>query len=67
MKKLFIIPVLLICMTGASSNNIQPPVPQLWPDILPVSTKVERSTPISVKVDSINIVAIELNHLIRTR
>lgn len=55
MKKLFIIPVLLICMTSASSNRIQPKQNTLWPVYSPINTKV----------DSINVKVMELNQLIR--
>jgi len=67
MKRLFIIPVLLICMTGASSNNVQAPIEDKWKTANNSIGVVPQSTPISTKVDSVNKVAIELNHLIRMR
>lgn len=55
MKKLFIIPVLLVCMTGASSNKVQPKPVELWP----------KTPALNTKVDSVNVKAMELNQLIR--
>jgi hypothetical protein len=55
MKKLFIIPVLLICMTSASSNRVRP---------TPIKLKQTRPA-LNTKVDSMNIKAKELNLLIR--
>ena len=57
MKKLFILPVLLICMTSASSNRVQPKPITLWPDHPALNTKI----------DSLNIKAAELNLLIRAQ
>lgn len=54
MKKLFIIPAMLICMTGATSNKLQG-----------LATEPTKSLPISTKVDSLNVKAMELNRLIR--
>lgn len=57
MKKLFIIPVFLVCITGASPNKVQSPAKVAGIDKLPISSKV----------DSLNIKATELNQLIRQR
>lgn len=57
MKKLFIIPALLFCMTGATSNKVR--IPTLGEQII--------NYPINTKVDSINVKAMELNKLIRTK
>lgn len=55
MTKLFIIPVLLICMTSASSNRVQQQSVKIWTE----------SPALNTKVDSINVKAMELNRLIR--
>jgi hypothetical protein len=55
MKKLFIIPVLLIFMTSASSNRIQPKAVLLLPERPALNTRI----------DSLNIKASELKILIQ--
>lgn len=55
MKKLFLIPVFLICISGASPNKIQAPIRIITHELSPISTKV----------DSVTIKAKELNQLIR--
>ena len=57
MKKLFIIPVFLVCITGASPNKVQSPSRNAPIDKLPISSKV----------DSLNVKVTELNQLIRQR
>lgn len=41
MKKIFIIPVLLICMTSASSNRVQPAPITKWPYQPALNTKID--------------------------
>lgn len=57
MKKLFIMPVFVLFMTGSASNGVEPAIkPQAA--VIPVE-------PISVRVDSINVKATELRDLIK--
>ena len=55
MKKLFIIPAMLLCISGVSSNKVKAPERQVKLITAPISTKI----------DSLNIKAAELNILIR--
>lgn len=55
MKKLFIVPVFLVCITGASPNKVETPIKMQLVD----------KPQISIKVDSLNSKAEELNKLIR--
>jgi hypothetical protein len=55
MKKLFIIPAMLLCISGVSSNKVKAPERQVQLITAPISTKI----------DSLNIKAAELNILIR--
>lgn len=57
MKKLFIVPIFLVCITGASPNKVQSPAKMPF---------VERPQ-INTKVDSLNVKAEELNQLIREK
>jgi hypothetical protein len=55
MKKLFIIPVLLICMTSASSNKIQPEPITKWP----------YQPALNTKIDSLGVKTAELERLLK--
>lgn len=60
MRKLFLItPLFIVFMTGASQNRAVDHVVIVKPEATPVSI------PISVKVDSINVKAQELDRLIK--
>jgi len=57
MKKLFILPVFVLFITGASSTKVEP---QISHHSMP-----EQALPISAKIDSINIKAVQLQQLIK--
>lgn len=60
MRKLFLItPLFIVFMTGASTNRAVDHIIIVKPEITPISV------PISVKVDSINVRAKEMYHLIK--
>ncbi|NII81761.1 MULTISPECIES: hypothetical protein [unclassified Pedobacter] len=56
MKKILIIPVFLVCLTGASSRRVDPVKP---------STNKINAVPINKKVDSLDIKLQELESLLR--
>ncbi|SMC53466.1 hypothetical protein SAMN04488101_101160 [Pedobacter nyackensis] len=57
MKKLFILPVFVLFITGASSTKVEPQVTHP-----PIQEQVQ---PISARIDSINIKAVQLQQLIQ--
>lgn len=60
MRKLFLItPLFIVFMTGATTNRAVDHVIMIKPEVIQVSV------PISVKVDSINVKAQELDRLIK--
>ncbi|MBB2148778.1 hypothetical protein [Pedobacter gandavensis] len=58
MRKLFIMPFFVLFMTGATSNGVKP-------QSIPEEKASTLNTPISVKVDSVNARAQELDRLIK--